>query len=357
MTNANAEHEPVECSPAPSSAGKGMPSMWGWQTLLSLCVAAGLIVFMLSKVDLAIVWRDLKGCNKLYVLLGLLAHYATYPVRGARWRRALGHIPMRGGVRHFALVVFFYNAVDNVVPGKLGDLYASHMARINFGIRRSAALGSIFFLRMIDAWIVLMLAALSSWWVFSDQLPEAVTWGLLGGLVLALVITGVLIPFIFMGKSLPRLIPERLRDMINAFRHGMRPANGELITIAGLTVLVWALEAVWMLCLVRAFALNVTLPEIIFLTQLPLLASTFPLTPSGAGVVEATLYGCLRLVSVSHPTAASITVLNRLIDYWLHIWLGLLTWLFRKKMGLHSWREEEGFRLEETDQRDSLPAT
>jgi uncharacterized protein (TIRG00374 family) len=353
---ATVEQDECESPVAPVPGSRGMPSMWGWQTLLSLCIAVALIVFMLSKVDLAVVWRDLKACNKWYVLLGALAHYATYPVRGARWRRALGHIPMRGGVGRFSLVVFFYNAVDNLVPGKLGDLYASHMARINFGIRRSAALGSIFFLRMIDAWIVLMLAALSSWWVFSDQLPEAVAWGLIGGLVLALVITAVLIPFVFFGKSLPHLIPERVREMIDAFRHGMRPANGELITIAGLTMLVWALEAVWMFCLVRAFGVAVSLPEIIFLTQLPLLASTFPLTPSGAGVVEATLYGCLRLVSVAHPMAASITVLNRLIDYWLHIWLGLLTWLFRKTMGLHSWREAEGFRLEDTGQQDSLPA-
>ena len=346
--------QPEEGPASPAANGNGMPSMWGWQTLLSLCVAVGLILFMLSKVDLAVVWRDLKACHKGYVLLGLLAHYATYPIRGARWRRALGHIPMRGGVGLFGLVVFFYNAVDNVVPGKLGDLYASHMARINFGVRRSAALGSIFFLRMIDAWIVLMLAALSSWWVFSDQLPEAVAWGLVGGLVLALVITGILIPFIFFGKALPHMVPERLRGMIDAFRQGMRPANGELIAIAGLTVVVWMLEAVWMFCLMRAFGLSLSLAEVVFLTQLPLLASTFPLTPSGAGIVEATLYGCLRLVSVSHPTAASITVLNRLIDYWLHIWLGLLAWFFRKAMGLRSWREEEGFRLEATVEPEPL---
>ncbi len=337
------EQEQSETAAKPPSAnGKGLPRMWGWQTILSLAMALGLIVFMLSKVDLAVVWQDLKACNKLFVLLGFLAHYATYPVRGARWCRALGHMPSRGGVGLFGLVVFFYNAVDNVVPAKLGDLYAAHMARINFGIRRSAALGSIFFLRMIDAWIVLVLAALSSWFVFSDKLPQAVAWGLIGGLVLALVITAVLTPFILFGKSLPHAIPERIREMIEAFRHGMRPANDALITIAGLTVLVWVLEAVWMWSLVKAFGLSFSMAEIIFLTQLPLLASTFPLTPSGAGVVEATLYGCLRLVSVSHPTAASITVLNRLIDYWLHIWLGLLIWIFRKKLGLKSWRETDG---------------
>ena len=36
--------------------------------------------------------------------------------------------------------------------------------------------------------------------------------------------------------------------------------------------------------------------------------------------------------------AASVTVLNRLIDYWLHIGLGGRTWAFRHQIGLHTWR-------------------
>ena len=319
-----------------------MPTLWGWQTFLSLAAALGLIAFMVSKIDPAELWRDLGACNKGFVVLGLLAHYATYPVRGARWRRALGHIPVQGGAGRFGLVVFFYNAVDNIVPAKLGDLYAAHMARINFRIRRSAALGSIFFLRLIDAWVVLVLAALSSWLVFSAKLPQAVAWGLIGGLVLALAITAILTPFVLFRRSLPHFLPRAMSEMIEAFQNGMRPAAGALGAIAGFTIVIWALEALWMLCLVLAFGLKFSVAEVVFLTQLPLLASTFPLTPSGAGVVEATLYGCLRLLSVSHPAAASITVLNRLIDYWLHSWLGLVTWGFRRKLGLQTWREQQG---------------
>ena len=40
------------------------------------------------------------------------------------------------------------------------------------------------------------------------------------------------------------------------------------------------------------------------------------------GVVELTLYGCLRALGVGAPVAVSVTVLNRLIDYWLHNALG-----------------------------------
>ncbi len=334
-----------------------MPGLWGVQTFLGIAAALALLGWMITKIDLHQVWLDIAACNKWYVFLGFLAHYATYPVRGMRWSRALGHVPVEGSTRKFGLVVFFYNAVDNVVPGKLGDLYAAHLARINFRVRRTTALGSLFFLRLIDAWIVLVLAVLSSFLIFSATLPTSVAWGLVGGLTLALALTAILTPLVIYRKSLPGWVPRTMREMIEAFQAGMWPARKELGAIGGLTIVIWVLEALWTLCLMLAFDLKFSVVEIVFLLQLPLLASTFPLTPSGAGLVEATLYGCLRLLGVAHPTAASVTVLNRLIDSWLHIWLGLAVWIFRKQLGLYTWRERSGVITGETGPPGPPPAT
>jgi hypothetical protein len=55
--------------------------------------------------------------------------------------------------------------------------------------------------------------------------------------------------------------------------------------------------------------------------------------------VEVTLFSCLRVIGVPAPLAASITLVNRFIDYWLHIMLGALVWLARRPLGLRSWRE------------------
>jgi uncharacterized protein (TIRG00374 family) len=82
--------------------------------------------------------------------------------------------------------------------------------------------------------------------------------------------------------------------------------------------------------------------EAVFLTMIPLLASGFPLTPSGAGVVDITLFSCLRVVGVGSPLAMSITVVNRFIDYWLHIGLGLLVWALRERLGFRAVRDVVG---------------
>jgi len=301
-------------------------------------------------VDLKAIWREIAACDKRYVILGSLAHYATYLVRGMRWRRCLIHLPVTAGSGKFALLVFFYNFVDNLVPAKLGDVYAAHLARINFKIRRSAAMGSIVFLRMIDAWIILLLAALASWILFSAHLPWAVTWSLIGGGIIAVGATSIMLLFLLFKKKLPGWIPDKVQQMIQAFHTGMWPRTKELLPIAALTIIIWVLETIWIFCLVLAFNLQINAVEAIFLTMIPLLASAFPFTPSGAGVVEITLYSCLRVVGVATPIAGSLTVVNRFIDYWLHIALGVVVWAFRRLIGLRTWRD---VLLKESDKADT----
>jgi len=315
------------------------PKLWGWTTYLSIAIAIIILIFAATVVDLKEIGRQIAACDKRFVLLGALAHYTTYLVRGIRWRRCLIHLPVKAGSIKFGLLVFFYNFVDNLVPAKLGDVYAAHLARINFGVRRSAAMGSIVFLRMIDAWIVLGLAALASWMLFADKLPGAVFWSLIGGGIIAVGATAVMLVFLLFKKKLPDWIPLKIQHMIQAFQTGMWPRAKELFPIAVLTAIIWGLEIVWVFCLTLAFDLQIGSAEAIFLTMIPLLASAFPFTPSGAGVVEITLFSCLRVVGITSPIAGSLTVINRFLDYWLHIALGVLTWALRRVIGLRTWRD------------------
>ncbi|MDH3827445.1 MAG: hypothetical protein OET21_08525, partial [Desulfobacterales bacterium] len=65
--------------------------------------------------------------------------------------------------------------------------------------------------------------------------------------------------------------------------------------------------------------------------------------------VEITLFSCLRVVGISVPIAGSLTVVNRFIDYWLHIALGVLTWAIRRLVGLRTWRDVPLKEFKETD--------
>lgn len=322
-----------------SEGGAKTQGLWGWHTYVSIGIAIAILVALAAVVDLRKVWQEAVTCNKAFVLVGMLSHYATYPVRGLRWRRSLIHLSIQDKRTKFGLIVFFYNFVDNLVPAKLGDLYGAHLARINFGIGRFAALGSIVFLRMVDAWFVLVLAWLASWLLFSNRLPPGVMWALMGGGVISSAITLIMLPFFLMNKSLPSRLPEKVKQIVHAFRVGMLPRLSEIIPVAVLTMAIWVLETAWMFFLARGFGVKLNPAEAIFMTMIPLLATAFPLTPSGAGMVELTLFGCLRAIGVASQLAVSLTVVNRFIDYWLHIGLGVLVWALRRKLGLRTWRE------------------
>ena len=301
--------------------GVGFPDLWGWRTWASLAIAFSALTVMALYVDFGAMWREFLKADKRFALLGLLAHYATYYFRGARWKFALGRTPRRSSRLKYGLVVFFYNFVDNLVPAKLGDLYGAHLARINFGIRRSEALGSLVFLRMIDGWIVLGLAVVSCWMLFADGMPPLVFWALVFGAVFAIGVSGVMIVSAMLSRSMPAWVPQRVVQMVGDFRQRMLPHRAELAGIVVFTAIIWLLEALWIYSLLFAFGIRLGLWETVFLTMIPLLASAVPVTPSGAGFVEFTLYACLLALpppfQLTKAMAASITFLNRIIDYWL----------------------------------------
>ncbi len=328
------EREPVQ-----PKTDTPAPRLWGASTFISLGIALALLIAMAFMMDLDAVWAELKNCDKTLAILAAVAHYATYPVRGMRWRRTLKQLRPKASWQRFGLIVFFYNFVDNIVPAKLGDLYGAHLVRINLGISRSAALGSLVFVRMVDAWFILALAIISSWAVFSQELPDSVFWVLVFGGILAAVLTAALLTFFILKHKLPAWVPESARDKILSFQTGMWPKRREFPTIFALTLLIWILEAAWIVLLAASFDISLTGWEMIFLTVIPLLASAFPLTPSGLGVVEWSLVGCLRALGIAAPVAFSLTIVNRFFDFWLHIILGVIMWMGRHKLGLRTWRE------------------
>ncbi len=328
--------------PRPEEAPAAPPRLWGWRTWASLALAFGALGLLAARVDFAAVLRELAATRKSYVVLGLVAHYATYYIRGSRWKFVLNRTPLEASRLKYGLVVFFYNFVDNLVPAKLGDVYAAHLARINFGVRRSEALGSIVFMRLIDGWVVLVLAVISSWLQFAERLPPLVFWALVGGVVVTLCTSAIALGLLVVNRKMPDRVPEPVRRILRDLRQRMVPSRKRVSGIVLVTALIWLLELLWIHWLARGFGLDLGPATVVFVATIPLLASAFPFTPSGTGAVELALYSCLIVVGASTAVAASFTFLNRIIDYWLHIALGVVAWGVRRRLGLRAWTSAPG---------------
>src|SRR5262245_5178595 len=121
-------------SPALEAHHKEM-RLWRWPTLVSLAIMLVILLCLGAMLDIQETWRQVVACDKTLMVVGGVAHYVTYAVRGSRWQRCLTQVSSPCQWRMFGLLLFFANGVDNVVPGKLADVYAAHLARINCGVQ------------------------------------------------------------------------------------------------------------------------------------------------------------------------------------------------------------------------------
>lgn len=314
-----------------------------------------LVLMMLAAyANLGQVLKDLARANWRWVLLAFGAHYSTYFFRGWRWHKCLRHTACPASRRQLAMLVIFYQFVDNIVPAKLGDLYGAHLAKINYGLRRSTALGSMVFLRIMDLWFVLPLAVLSTRGLFSDPKLESLRWGLAGGTAAAVVLSIALLVLLLLHRNPPHWIPEGVHRRLEAFGTGLWPNPGELLGIAGLTGVIWGLEVTRMYCAALALGIHLTPLSTIFLTMVPLAATALPWPPSGAGAAEIGLLLALQTVGVSRDLGMAITILDRLAAYWSHIGLGVLMWTMRGWLGLRTWRQADMLPpLDEDEEQES----
>src|SRR5262245_53708033 len=81
--------------------------LWRWPTLMSLVITLVILLGLGAMLDIQETWREVIACDKTFMVLGGLAHYVTYLVRGYRWQRCLAHVLRPCQWRMFALLTFF----------------------------------------------------------------------------------------------------------------------------------------------------------------------------------------------------------------------------------------------------------
>src|SRR4029078_1763365 len=98
------------------------------------------------NIDIGETWRQISGANPLFLLLATLSYYATFPLRGLRWRFVLSQVGTHIGRRDATEILFLSGFVNCLVPAKLGDLYRAYLLKGNYGGSVSRPGGGIFLL-------------------------------------------------------------------------------------------------------------------------------------------------------------------------------------------------------------------
>lgn len=303
-----------------STLGKRLLSL---PTLASFAIAGVFLFFLFSRfdVDLGDTWAQVRGSNWWVYLLALAVYYASFPIRGWRWRIIAANagvaspperlLPSAWRCARFILLGWFINTISWF---RLGDAYRAYAFSEATGASFSRVFGTVVAERVMDAVMVtvLLLLAAGLLAVTVDMLPSP----LILGAALSVVVggAGVLILMKYLGRPLARWLPQRLAEAYGRLYEGIMGSFRQLPAIALLSLGAWLLEAGRLLLVLQALGLSPHLSLVLFVALASALLTTVPITPGGLGVVELGATGLLML-ELPRNAAVSVVLLDRSISY------------------------------------------
>ncbi|MFQ5902328.1 MAG: YbhN family protein [Candidatus Binatia bacterium] len=304
------------------------------KTLFSALLCFLLLSLFFSRARLSEVGQALLHVNLAFLLLAFFSHYLAYLFRGCRWKRIVSRLGFRGKSLDLARIILLFQALDCLIPARLGDLYGAHLMKLNFSLSRSSSLGSIFLWRILDAATMLSLIPCTALLLFKRQIPPELTFILRVLQVGALLIPALVLLFLFGRKVILPHLPfgQRLKQVIDSFEEGLKPKMGALPSLLLSTVWVWLLEIGRFYFICRAFSLRLGLIEVAFISLVVTLTTAIPLTPSGLGAVELVMVRLLTLARVDGALVYPITLLDRAIAHWSQILLGAFFFTFSGRL-------------------------
>ena len=302
-----------------------------------------LLLYLLSRVlfsedfDWSEVARLVGQADIGFLLLAFGAYYATFPVRGFRWRYVLARSGMPIRLRDATEILFLSWFVNCVVPAKLGDIYRAFLLRGNFGASISRTVGTVFIERVADIIVIASLALAAGFWSFRGRSRPEIDLIFTIGFAVAIGLVLIIIGFRVFGGQIGRLLPERIAELWVKFQEGstgMLSARSVPFILA-LTVVIWLLEGARLYFVIRALAL----PEVglgisasVFVALAAALLTAIPLTPAGFGFVEAGIVGVLFLYGVTQEPAAAVALVDRGLSIVTVIIIGGVLYAFSQKV-------------------------
>lgn len=275
-----------------------------------------LFVYLLIKLDISEILKQLLGANKIYLIIALILVLFYLLFETLKWHVLAKKQKIPILFRESFKINLISNFYGLITPGKLGAIiraeYLSKYSSVgkgisNFVVDKILGLISLFFMVLLFGFIIL---------------KEKLEW--VNGLIL---IWGILIFFILIGmflffynkeksKSLlrivcQRLIPKKMKEKakgaFDSFYEDL-PRKGELLGIFILHLISWV--ACYTVIYFIALSLGINIKFIYFIGVYPLatLVAQIPITIGGLGTREATLIALFAMFGIEAVKVFSMSI-------------------------------------------------
>lgn len=317
-----------------------------WKSLVSFAFAATVLVLVIVRggIDPTALWHRLRTMNVGLFVGAFAVYYATFPLRGLRWKALLRNAYERThsravedmSVRGLTEIIYISWFVNCVVPAKLGDLYRAYLAKLWVHISWSKTIGTVLAERLVDILVLSLLMSVTGLIVFHDRLGKV---SVLLGLGLGLAVVGIvaLLLMKMLSPYIRRLVPDRFEEKYVSLEEGVLHSFRRLPLLLGVTALIWVLEGSRLQLVFAALGLHthslssVPFAPMLFFALGTAVLTTVPFTPGGLGLVEVGLGSLMIYLGIPKADAAAVVLVDRILSYYSIAFFGFLVYLVSKR--------------------------
>lgn len=298
-----------------------------------------LIIFFIT-VDLSATLKAFQTIKHWYLYPAIFLYLISIMFRTIRWKILLNHLSPISNRRLYPVVIIRYMA-NNLLPFRLGEFVGAYYLSHKENISPASGIATITLERILDAITLLVLLGVSLLILPISSLgtimnpSHSIEWPIFLAIFIIPVFTILLLLTLvtykptqtikiieFLLTPFPQRLGKILTEIANLFIEGLQSLRNplSLIYLAGLSLLVWIIEAAVFLTIAYALGLQEFFTDfyhlswiMILTTSVSTIGATIPSTPGGIGIFEIITRETLTIASFGSIDRAVSTAFATLV--------------------------------------------
>ena len=306
-----------------------------------------IILFIMKYIGIQEILEVLKNVKLSFLLLGLLIQLFLFGLWGYRWEIILEAVKERVSVKNLYLSLFIGVLFNNVTPAAKtgGEPVRAYILSKMESISSEKAFATITADRIFDSFPYALLSLFSVLYLFFfENIPIWVTYILVFALFFSIFILLATVYLCINLKMAKRLILglmnfvgrffPKIKEYSYTVEEKIITFNSTVLRISkDKTAMVKAMVISFLILFCGFFRIyfvflavgyNVSFIVPVIVTIIAIQVNIIPLLPGGLGTTEGVMVIIFSIFGVPIAVSASVALLDRLLSYWLGIFIGAL---------------------------------
>ncbi len=302
------------------------PSYRRWiRTGIGIAISIACLVFIFSKIDSRALLQALEDFKWPLLGAGIAALAFDYTLRIVRWRIMLRAAGAKVSFSQCAPAFLGSMALNNLLPLRAGDIVRAMVFPASLGISRATSTASLVLERLVDLLALLACLGIGIVLARDHQIPDTqqhwITLISAGGIVALIATIALAAPIARLLASLSdhqnrshrrklSLLASQLSQLLASLAKMAQLRI--LMTVGGLSLLIWFGEAGLFLALLHGFGLVATPQAALVIMALATLATLVPSSPGYVGPFHLAAFSAVILFGGNEALAAGFALLVHL---------------------------------------------